>query len=447
MKYRLLIAALLAAGVPAQAQTADPAGTPVSLRTCVDEALTHNPALQSSAARADAAEARSREAGTALLPQVRFTGRAMELSSVPVFTIAVPPPIGPLTLFPSITESYSAKITVQQPLFAGFRLTKNREAASYQADATREDLRRDRDELVLNVTTAYWNLYRARRTQEAVRQAVEQLNEHLRDVRNFAAQGLATDADVLKVQAQRAETVVRSIETDNAVRVAGMMLNSLMGRPVTAPLIPSDSLAAPDSGSTEVMPSLESLTARAHETRPEMRSVDLRRRMGEAGVTAARAGWFPQISFAADYEYARPNARIIPPKDRWDGTWDVGLLMQWNVWDWMATSHQTAQAEAALRQAEAGVAQTSDAVAIDVAQQYYAVIAARSKVVASTDGLRQASEVRRMTHDRYRQGLATSTDLLDAETMLLQASVTYTNSLVDLALAQVRLRRAAGDAL
>ncbi len=447
MKYGLLIAALLVAAAPMQAQTAGTPATAVSLNTCVQEALTHNPSLQASAARADAADARSREAGTALLPQVRFTGRAMELSSVPVFTIAAPPPIGPLTLFPSITENYSAKITVQQPLFTGFRLAKNREAASYQADAAREDHRRDRDELILNVTTAYWNLYRARRTQEAVHQAVDQLDEHLRDVRNFAVQGLATDADVLKVQAQRAETVVRSIESDNAVRVASMMLNSLMGRPVTGSLIPADSLVAPDSGFADTTPSLESLTARAHETRPEMRSVDLRRRMGEAGVTAARAGWFPQISLAADYEYARPNARIIPPKDRWDGTWDVGVLMQWNLWDWMATSHQTAQAEATLRQAEAGVAQTSDAVAIDVAQQYYAVAAARSKVTASADGLRQTAEVRRITHDRYRQGLATNTDLLDAETMLLQANVTYTNALVDLALAQIRLRRAAGEAL
>jgi len=443
MKHRALLILVLAASGHLAAQKA----VRVGLHECVTEALSRNPSLEASRARIDAAEARSRETGTALLPQLRFNGRAAELSSVPVFTIAVPPPVGPLTLFPSITESYSGRITVQQPVFTGFRLSKNRESAAYQEEASHEEFRRDREDLVLNVITAYWNLYRARQVQGVLQQSVEQVGEHLRDIRNFAAQGLATDADVMKVQVQHSETIVRNIEAKNSARVASMMLSSLMGRSLDTELIPADSLpvpalAVPDSGAA-----LPALTERAWAQRPEVKTMELRRRMGEAGVTAARAGWYPQIALAAEYEYARPNQRIIPPKDRWDGTWNIGVAVQWNVWDWFATSYQSAQAEAALRQAEAGAAQTSDAVAIDVAQQYYAVEAAREKVTAAAEGSRLAAEVQRTMRDRFRQGLATNSDLLDAETMFLAAGVTHTNALVDYALAQMRLKRAVGEGL
>ena len=48
-----------------------------------------------------------------------------------------------------------------------------------------------------------------------------------------------------------------------------------------------------------------------------------------------------------------------------------GVTFQWNIWDWLATSYQTAQAEAELRQSEAGVIKLNDAITLDVAQAIF----------------------------------------------------------------------------
>ena len=53
---------------------------------------------------------------------------------------------------------------------------------------------------MLNVITAYWNFYRAIKVEEVIRQSVEQMSEHLKDAKNLSRQGLATDADVMKVE-------------------------------------------------------------------------------------------------------------------------------------------------------------------------------------------------------------------------------------------------------
>jgi len=417
------------------------------LEDCIARAMGKNPSLQISEAKVEAAEARSAEAATALLPQLKFSGRAAELSRIDPFGLTLGPPINlSMVLFPSITENYAVRLSLQQPLFTGFKLQKNHEIAELNAHAVREEWTKDQSDLVLNVVSAYWNFYRAIKVEEVIRQSVEQMTEHLKDANNMLAQGLSTDADVMKVQVLLSDVKVKQLEARNGMRLASMALNSLIRNSLETRILPSDTPSLPKmtEGALFRKP-LATLQLRALEHRPEMKSMQLRRDMKSAGVTAAQGGWYPQIFLSANYDYARPNQRIIPPKDRWDGTWDVGVNVQWNIWDWYATGHQTAQAEAALRQSEAGVAQLSDAVALDVAQQYFTAQTAMDKVDVAASGMDQAQESFRMTSEKYKNGISSNTDLLDAESALLQAKLTQTQAVVDFLLASARLKKAVGE--
>jgi outer membrane protein TolC len=167
--------------------------------------------------------------------------------------------------------------------------------------------------------------------------------------------------------------------------------------------------------------------------------------MGEAMTTAARGGWYPQVALAAGYDYARPNQRIIPPKDRFDGTWDVGVTLQWNVWDWMTASSQTAQAQATVRQAEAGIEQLTNAVRLEVTQYTRRADDARELVGAAQTGVRAAEESRRVVGEKFSRGTASTTEVLDAEVALFQARLSLTRAGAELRMNDARLRRAMGD--
>jgi outer membrane protein TolC len=158
MKTILCVISFFLTNVLFAQQTAQP----VRLADCISQALGKNPALQISQAKVQSAEARSSEALTSLLPQLKFTGRAAELSPIDPFGIKIGPPVNlSMILFPSITENYSMKLSLQQPLFTGFKLKKNLEMAELNASAAKEELTRDQEDLVLNVITAYWNFYHA----------------------------------------------------------------------------------------------------------------------------------------------------------------------------------------------------------------------------------------------------------------------------------------------
>jgi outer membrane protein TolC len=66
-------------------------------------------------------------------------------------------------------------------------------------------------------------------------------------------------------------------------------------------------------------------------------------------------------------------------------------------------------------------------------------------VVAAGDGVRAASEARRVVGERYRAGVATQTEVLDADYALLQAELDRTRAMANVRLAEARLARAIGQ--
>ena len=255
---------------------------------------------------------------------------------------------------------------------------------------------------------------------------------------------MATDLDVLKVQTQLSDIQVKHTEASGNAQIAQMSLNSLLGKPLETSLnlldrpVPEDDSEGPPAGG------VGGYMERAQSQRVEVASAKERLAMQKAAVAAARGGWYPQIVLLGNYDYARPNQRVIPPKDAWEKSWDVGVSLQWNLWDWFATSSQTSQAQAGLVQTEAMVRQVNDAVALDAAQSFYRLTEAGKRIGVASIGTKQAEESYRITKERFKQGVSTTTDLLDAEVALLQARLNETQALVDYVIQKEKLNRALG---
>jgi outer membrane protein TolC len=189
----------------------------------------------------------------------------------------------------------------------------------------------------------------------------------------------------------------------------------------------------------------KSLIDAALKTRPEIRSADFRIRASEAGVKAAKAGWYPQVYLAGNYYYLRPNQRLMPARDKFYGTWDIGIAVSFDVWNWGQTKSQADQARAQLDQAKDARKLLEDQAVLEVTQSRLALTQAREKIRVAGQAVGQAEENLRITRERFKQGLALNMDVLDAELFLLQAKMNRTQAAIDLALAQARLEKALGE--
>jgi outer membrane protein TolC len=436
MIMRISVLAVLAAVRLAVAQ--EPTMS-LSLEDAVAAGLQQSAVMQASAAGMEAAAAKANEIDAARLPSIRMEAGYRRFSDVTPFEVRLPGSASSLVLFPNIPNTYAFRVALQQPLFTGFRLQSNARAAEMIAEAAKADYRNTRSGVILAVTTAYWTLYQTVQARRFVDENVTRLERYVADTQNLVQAGVATRNDLLRIEVQHSGARLARIDADHDVQVAGMSLNTLLGFPLTTGLglssIPPDSVAAgeslaPDTGTTGVRQDLEAMNLRVSAARENL--------------TAARAGWWPQVSLSAGVSDNRPNQRYTPPRDEFKTNWDVGVGLTWDIWNWLTPAYQSDYAAAQVRQSESLYRQMQENITLEVARARLGVVHAAEKISVAREAVVQAEENVRSLTDKYRAGLATSSELLDAEVALLQSNTGLSGARVEYAVATARLKNALG---
>lgn len=410
----------------------------LTVEQAIELGLQNSKTLHSSLMKVKSSEARVSEVNALRLPSLKLSAVYRKLSRVEPFSIQGP--TGPITIAPTILDNYATQLTLSQPLFTGFRLLSNSNIVEYTASATNEDYNKDKNELIFNIKNAYWSLFKTTQLKNVMDDNVQMIKAHLEDAKNLLKVGMLTQNDVLKLEVQLSNMMFNQVDAENAVKLATVGLNSVLGIALTTSIEINSSVNLMQFNYDE----LNKLINDAVEKRPEIKSADYRIKASEAGVTMAKSSWYPQISLFGNYYSSRPNQRIFPSKDEFKDTWDAGVNLSLNIWDWLTTAHQTEQAEATLSQAEDGLGIIKDNIALEVTQNYLNVNQSKRKIEISQLAVKQADENMRMTADKFKNGLALSSEVVDAETAQSTAKINYTNSIVDFELAKARLDKSIG---
>lgn len=410
----------------------------ITIEQAIEIGLQNSKMLHSSLMKVKGAEAKLKEVNALRLPSLKLNAAYRRLSEVDPFTISTP--FGTFNVSPSILDNYSAQLTLAQPVFTGFRLLANADMNEQLSNATNEEYNKDRSELIFNIRNSYWSLFKAIQFKKVMDETVTQIKAHVEDAKNLEKVGMMTKNDILKIEVQLSNVLYQQADAENAVKLATVALCNTLGIPLTTNIEITSSVNL-----LEVqLDDLAKLIDQAVEKRPEVKAANSRIKAGEAGVILAKASWYPQISIGANYYYSRPNQRIMPTKDRFDGTWDAGVNISMNIWDWMTTKHQTDQAESQLAQAIDGLGMIKDGVILEVTQNYLNVSQAKKKIDIASLSVQQAEENMKVTNGKFKNGLASSTEMVDAETALISAKINYTTSVVDYELSKAKLDKSIG---
>lgn len=420
----------------------------------LDEAIAigvdNSHALHSSLMKSQYADARASEMSANLYPSLKAQLAYQNLSNIPPAAVVLPrnafgPGFPPqpvnVTLSQVILNNYTARATFQQPLFTGWKLQSVANGAEYTANASHDDYDKDKQQLLYDIKAAYWNVYRAKEMKRLADENVTQMQQHLEDVQNMFSQGMATTNEVLKVKVQLANARVMQSDAENGVTIAMIGFNSTIGLPLETQIGVATSLTP----KSKDFPQMTQLLDTAFRHRADVQGMEWRIRAAEAGVTAARGGWMPQLFLTGNYYYSRPNQRIFPAQDVFKDSWDIGVNLQFDIWNNLTTVHQTSEAQAQFEQTKDAYALLKDGVTLDVTQSYLTFEQAKKKIDLAQLSVDQATENLRVTREKFKAELTTNSELLDAEVALLQTKVQLVQALVDHELAEARLEKAIGE--
>ncbi len=424
----------------------------LDLDRAVQLAMEHNPKTRMREDEANAGMYRRKQAIGRLLPRLSLSARYSRVSHVEPGLLSLAAPTVPgqpsdgssistVQLGEAVDNQYSMRLSVDQPLFAGFALWKAYQATRHAEALAHHRVRAERADVRAVAQEGYFNLLKARQMRKVSEQLAEALEQHLQQMRLLYDAGRATELDVSRVQSRLAAARVSLIQILGAEDGAHLALTTLLGIPSTTALELADVV---DTEIPESPPGAERLVAEAFVSRPE---VAIARE--NAAVAAARVGvegsaLWPQVSLRFGYNYDRPNQRYFPIHDRFDGSWDISTVLSWTAWDWGVTHYGRKAAQAEASAAARSVDETRDAVRLDIERQRQEYLTAAEKITAARQALNSSERAYDAARILFDVGRAQSLDLLDAATELTRARSDLVQALADARIAWALVQKAAG---
>lgn len=413
----------------------------LTLQESLEIGLQNSKDLKISQSRINYSDAKLSEINSQFLPQFKLFGNYTRLSdNIPAFEFTSPFFPNAIRVSEPLYNNYTFKLGFTQPLFTGFKLLSSRSAAKYNLQASESDYSKEQNEVAFNIYNAYWNYYKAEELRNVIAQTLQQIENHLRDTRNFYEQGLVSNNDLLKLEVQYSNTQLMLIEAENNLKIAKIAFNKELGIDLDA----QTKVAATEKSMSLVNYDLSEIINEAINNRYELKSLAYRVEGSKEGITAAQSSLFPSVYLSGNYYYSNPNPRFQPAKDEFNYNWDVGVTLSWDVWNWGLTSSQVSQAEQTKIQLETNYDQLKENIRMEVHSNYLNLLKTEEKVKVNKIALEQALENYRITAEKYNLQLASSTDLIDAETLKLQAETNLKAAEVDYQISKVRLEKSLG---
>ena len=413
----------------------------LTLKESLEMGLQNSKDLKISQSKINYSDAKVSEINSQFLPQFKFYGNYTRYSdTIPAFEFASPFFPTPIRISEPLYNNYTFKLGFTQPIFTGFKLLSSRSAAKYNLQASKSDYSKEENEVAFNIYNAYWSYYKADEVRNVIAQTLKQIEDHLKDTRNFFDQGLVSRNDLLKLEVQYSNTQLMLIEAENNLNIAKISFNKGLGIDLDS----QTKVAADEQSLITVSYDLSEIISEAINNRHELKSLAYRVEGSIEGINSARSSLFPSVYLTGNYNYSNPNQKFQPVMNEFNYNWDVGVTLSWDVWNWGLTSSQVSQAEQNNIQLETNYDQLKENIQLEVHSNYLNLLKTEEKVKVNKIALEQASDNYRITAEKYNLQLASSTDLIDAETLKLQAETNLKTAEVDYQIAKVRLEKSLG---
>jgi len=430
-----LVFALLLLPLPLAAQ---PAPTGLTLVDAIARGFAASHRLAEGRARERGAQAGVRGAQAGDRPLVTVSAGYSRTNHVPEF--AVGQGSTRVVVFPDIPDNLVSRLSFQWPIYTAGRVDALERAAAAEAQAVSADIDTTRADLRLEIVRAYWAAVTARETLRVLAESTERVDAQLRDARQRFSVGLVPPNEVLSIETQRSREQALLIEARNIHESSLIDLRRLIGADPETAFELTDSL---ETGPLEAVVTDDEADT-ALKQRPERKALALRLGGVEARQDAAIAANKPMLAFGGGVDYANPNPRVFPRKEKWQTSWDVSLSVTWAFLDFGRTKANVAEASAAAAATRERLAEFDSVVSADVRQRVLDLDSSLAMVKAASDAVQSAAEARRVIGDRFAVGVATSTDVVLAQVAMLETGLARTRALAGVRLAEARLHRVMG---
>lgn|GEM_PF-469577 len=336
---------------------------------------------------------------------------------------------------------YSLGATLGVPLSDYvLRLSDSIDATKKNQEASELNLKAERQKVEADARVAFYNWTLSIGQVAVTQKSLERVKARLKDAQTSFTLGAATKADVLRLQALVASTEAALEAAKSFKSLAEEQLAVIMDTNPEAYPLGEDVLV--DKSAVPLQP-LDALVQEAHSNRYELKALDRSVESMRSAETVLRRGQLPRIDGFADYTYANPNQRHLFVYE-WRQSWSVGVSATWNINE-IFTNGSSASEMVARRQAmEANRKAMAKGIRVEVSSAY----SEARRTAAELEAAKRAAEAAQAAYDTavelFKVGRATATELIDAESELVNALLKLISAHIGARIAETKIARATG---
>jgi outer membrane protein len=413
--------------------TSGPQDNKYNLVSIIRYALKNNPGLRIAEKDIDVQKYGIDAAKADRIPRIDLGGGIARFRyDTPLTPVVITPPIGAGTDFPVVRRTiWDTSVSFKLPLFKGGRLYRAVHIAEMKRALAQDTYRMNKQELVYNLTSAYYKIVQFEKLLLANDQSVRQLESHKKNVELYLKTGTVSKLDLLKTDVELSHALENRLIVKNNLASAYELLKALMGMDN----LDTEITIVPENTLNESFPTLEESMKTAFSQRSDYKAVTKKRLIGEERIKIAEGKRFPDV-FAAG-EYVAKAGKETAFKENWNygvrftiPLFDGGLIRSE-----MTEMEKTKEEERAIKLL----------INREVRDAHLIIANVRERIGVTQKAIESARENVRVELLTYDNGAGTSTNVIDAQTALLRAETDYYQALFDRETAFAYLKKAVGE--
>lgn len=410
----------------------------VSFALTIDEAvkkgLENNYLLKSYESAVKSGEYETEAAGALKMPSLFFDSSYTIMDEEKKLDARIAPGIS--SSMTQVKDNYfDATVGLKYNIFTGGAATSNVRLNKYSEQSSRLDLLEFKNSLIFEIKKSYINILKLLAYKDIALSHHNSLNGHYNDVEKFYKQGIVAQIDLLQTNVKLKEAKQNLTKMENLVKVAKSGLNVLINN--------SAENNEPDIQNIgninfDNISDINLLYTEAIRRRPIIKMLDAQVSALKESKNIQKSGLMPKIYAVAGYSYNNQNDDITP-KGSFFGKIGVNFTLDWNYP--LRKIDSTNEKIVSLNRKKSGV---MSQIELQVKEAFENFQTASENLEVAQSAVKESREYFRIIKLKYENGLASNTDVLDAEAMLTSALNSERNAYYDLLLAYFQIEKTTG---
>lgn len=410
----------------------------MSLNQIWEKVAANNKTIQMQDLRVKVTVEGIKDAKAERLPEISAEGEYARVSNVPIYENGL---FHTPSQFEVVHTSYKFGGSAYLNLYNGSKTNIKIAEEKKENEIAIEQRNLTTSEMKLRATAYFLDLQRSNIFKALLLKDISDQEKQLEEIKQLLKNGVVLKSDVLRVTLKLSRQKMALVQLNNDLAIANQKLNILTGLPDETVIQPAEDLKTD-------LPVLKPYTtylsdAMAHSFAYKISEKETELRKLEVKNVKANVSF--KLGLFANYAYSYPQILLYPYSIAVYGLGMTGIKASFPISSFYHNTHKTRAAELKYQQQEVEHSYTEDKIRQEVNEVYLRYKESLTRIDVAKENISQATENLRIVNNTYFNQLALVTDLLDADTQLLQTRFDYAAARIAAQLQFYQLQKAIGN--